>query len=383
MTDDTTKDKKHESSKLMNNHRFLSITCQAGNSIALDDSDEIPQETHNDIVAIGGWEFKISKMIYPTATIKEILDGWMKLTEEGIPTDMLFLTLFFRTIFDNNCNTKEIKEEPELIELLRLCFWYSRCHCINSQNTFVYKVDEINEELGIGVKTKMEKFKLPLRSDFGSNTVQYRRQLQPVLSAIRQRKAPGGFVNELKDIRHSIYQIVSECKFYSMAASGGFDILFEKKKEGAKNPDVYINMVSSEVKTVIDEIQYQDRIEDNLLEEILYSIKRNKLVDKINEALEQGGNIVILDATGASLGYAMNLYASQHKKTYSVQKSIDIAIQLVNSGSNDYVPIIVFAQSIDTEYNFRLSMTMVPCPARAKNDGILQVDVSKFPTKAD
>lgn len=102
---------------------------------------------------------------------------------------------------------------------------------------------------------------------------------------------------------------------------------------------------------------------------------------KINEALEQRAKIVILDATGASLGYAMNLYTSQYKKTYSVQKSIDIAIELVNSGSKDYVPIIVFAQSIDTRYNFRLSMTMVPCPVTAKNNSILQVDVYKFPTK--
>jgi hypothetical protein len=69
-------------------------------------------------------------------------------------------------------------------------------------------------------------------------------------------------------------------------------------------------------------IQYQDRIEDNLLDEILYSIKRNRLADKISEALEQRANMVILDATSTSLGYAMNLYASN----YSAQKSIDIAL---------------------------------------------------------
>lgn len=377
MTDDAIKDKKHENF-IMNNQRFLSITYHAGNNIALDNYDEIPQDTHDNIVAFGGWEFKISKLVYPNATAKKILDGWAKLTQDGIPTDMLFLTLFIRTMFDNTCNTEAIKEEPELIELLRLCYWYQICYGIDSQNTLVHKVQEIKEELGKGVRTKMEKYNLPLRSDFDSDLTQYHRELQPVLYAIKQRRAPAGFHDDLEAIRHSSYGFVSECMFYSLA-----NILFNKKKEGAKNPDVYINKVSSEVKPIIDEIQYQDQIEDNLLEEILYSIKRNKLVYKINEALEQRANIVILDATGTSLGYAMNLYTSQHNKTYSVQKSIDIAIELVNSGSKDYVPIIVFAQSIDTEYNFRLSMTMVPCPVTAKKNSILQVDVSKFPTKTN
>jgi len=46
---------------------------------------------------------------------------------------------------------------------------------------FFHKVDEIKEELGNGVYTKMEKYNLPLRADFGSNITQYQRVLQPYM----------------------------------------------------------------------------------------------------------------------------------------------------------------------------------------------------------
>jgi hypothetical protein len=60
--------------------------------------------------------------------------------------------------------------------VLRLCYWYKKCSSINSQSMFFHKVVEIKDELGTGVYTKMEKYKLPLRADFGPNITQYQRE---------------------------------------------------------------------------------------------------------------------------------------------------------------------------------------------------------------
>jgi hypothetical protein len=69
-------DRNHEKF-IMNNQRFLSIINQLrNNNSALEEYDETPHDTANNIVALGGWQFKISKTIYPLATINEILDGW-------------------------------------------------------------------------------------------------------------------------------------------------------------------------------------------------------------------------------------------------------------------------------------------------------------------
>jgi hypothetical protein len=132
------------------------------------------------------------------------------------------------------------------------------------------------------------------------------------------------------------------------------------------------------VKTIVDKMEYQEKIEDNLLEEILCSLKRNKIFKKVNEGLSQGGKIIILDATAPSLGYAINYYASTHKKTLTIQIAINDSIVFANSNSKGYIPILIFAQSIDHECNFRLSAVMVPCPVMNGNKG-LEVDLSKFP----
>jgi hypothetical protein len=151
-----------------------------------------------------------------------------------------------------------------------------------------------------------------------------------------------------------------------------------KSNRHQKTPDLYLNTILSEVKTIIDIMEYQEKIQDNLLEEILRSLKRNKIFKKINEGLSQGGKIIILDATVPSLGYAINYYASTHKKTFAMQAAINDSIVFTKSNPNEYIPILIFAQSIDNDCNFKLSAVMVPCPVMNGDKG-LEVDLSKFP----
>jgi hypothetical protein len=80
-------------------------------------------------------------------------------------------------------------------------------------------------------------------------------------------------------------------------------------------------------------MEFQEQLEDNLQEEIIWSLKRNKIFEKINEGLSQRGKIIILDATGQSLGYAINYYASTHKKTFAIQTAINDSVVFANSKS--------------------------------------------------
>ena len=65
---------------------------------------------------------------------------------------------------------------------------------------------------------------------------------------------------------------------------------------------------------------------DNLNDEILYILGRNKrLVDNINEAFQEG-LIIILDVTGTLLGDAISLYAHGNKRNRSNNKVISLSL---------------------------------------------------------
>ncbi|MGB8936075.1 MAG: hypothetical protein WCC17_13315 [Candidatus Nitrosopolaris sp.] len=336
---------------IMDNQKFLWMIGRQEKGIELTEYDMTPQDVTmevnvgEEVIILGGWKFNVSRVIYTYATINDIVEGWKELLHENIPVDILFLSLFVRTILETD-NPKSMGREPELVVLLKLCYWYYRCLKMDSDNNFQYKVNEIKAELGKGLFAKAEQFQLPIRVNLGGDTQKYFETLQPTLSAIGQRMAPHGFTDTLLEIRHSVWRYVSEFLFYSLGDENNFMISIIKTNSPRKTRDLYLNTIPSDVKTVLDKLKFQEKIEDNLLQEILFSLKRDKIFKKINEGLSQGGKIIILDATVPSLGYAINYYASIHNKTLDLQTAINDSIRYANSNTQDYAPVLIFAQSI-------------------------------------
>jgi hypothetical protein len=103
---------------IVSNDRFLSIVNHGGNDIALEGYDQIPHDTgSNHIIALGGFEFNIKKAIYPTATIKEIFDGWNELIAQEIPMDLLFLSLFISEVLDASSSESKAVKHQEVPQL--------------------------------------------------------------------------------------------------------------------------------------------------------------------------------------------------------------------------------------------------------------------------
>ena len=116
---------------IIDNQNFLSMTCSP-EDIALSEYDLTPQDctmeigSGEEVIMLGGWKFNVSRVIYANATVNDILDGWNNLLHENIPVDILFLCLFIRTIFDRD-KPESLGQQPELVALLKLCYWYHRC----------------------------------------------------------------------------------------------------------------------------------------------------------------------------------------------------------------------------------------------------------------
>jgi hypothetical protein len=368
---------------IMDNQKFLWIISRQEKGIELTEYDITPQDVTmevnvgEEVIMLGGWKFNVSRVIYTYATINDIVEGWKELLHENIPVDILFLSLFVRTVLETD-NAESMGREPELLVLLKLCYWYHRCLKMDSANNFQYKVNEIKAELGKGLFAKAEQFQLPIRESLGDDTQKYFEILQSILSRIGKRMAPHGFTDVLLEIRHSIWRYVSEFLFYSLCDENNFTISIINNTLSRKTSDLYLNTILSDVKTVLDKLKFQEKIEDEIVQEILFSLKRDKIFKKINEGLSQGSKIIILDATVPSLGYGLNYYASTHNKALDLQMAINDSIRNANSDTQDYTPVLIFAQSIDIDCNFRLSAITVPCPVTNGAKG-LEVDLSKFP----
>jgi hypothetical protein len=218
------------------------MTCSP-EDIALSEYGLRPQDctmeigSGEEVIMLGGWKFNVSRMIYANATVNEILEGWNNLLRENIPVDILFLCLLIRTVFDRD-KPESKGQQPELVALLKLCYWYDRCLKMHSNIAFHNKIAEITDEFGLSTQTK--KFGLPIRANFGNDTKRYLKEL-PILLAIAKRKAPPGFTDMLWGIRHSVWRFKTEYLFYSLADEACFTISIIKNNNLQKTPDLLLN----------------------------------------------------------------------------------------------------------------------------------------------
>lgn len=168
------------------NEEFLS----AINNSTIPDSFSDYSVLHNlgnNRISLGGWEFDILRSTHPSATFQQIERGWNGLIQEGIHVDVLVLCLFIKVLLDN-ASTRIVDEEPELIEIIRLCYWYDTCshNLIDGCNTFRYKKNEIQRILGKGARTSIGSF-LPFKLDYDRTDLhQYYEDVKPKLNAIIQ-----------------------------------------------------------------------------------------------------------------------------------------------------------------------------------------------------
>ncbi len=166
--------------------------------------------------------------------------------------------------------------------------------------------------------------------------------------------------------------------FYAISSSQGLHLFFVKNDVNSKSPDVFLYDIPVEVKTIIDKIEFQTKIERDLHTEVLGSIRRSKIIQDINDGLAQNAKIIALNATTQSLGYALDKYVTSNEVDVNIKDAMDNCLNLANMGSKDFVPVLVYAACIDYKGKYRMSAFTVRCPS--KNEfGKQVVDISKIP----
>ena len=163
----------------------------------------------------------------------------------------------------------------------------------------------------------------------------------------------------------------------ALAAEYNFAVRFKQKIKGEKNFDMFIQEIPSEVETILDQIPWAMQPASDVRKEILVSLKRNKMIEKILDGLRQGGKIILVNATASSLSWGINISASRNNVTYTLEKALKFAIDHATRFRLS-IPVVVFGTSIDYERNFRLSAFFVSYCSDVVDPSKLSINYVRF-----
>lgn len=159
----------------------------------------------------------------------------------------------------------------------------------------------------------------------------------------------------------------------ALAAEYNLAVRFKKKVQGEKNFDMFIQEIPCEVETILDQIPWAMQPASDVRKEILGSLKREKLIEKILDGLRQVAKMILVNSTASSLSWGINISTSHGKVIYPVEKALKLAVDHATC-TRLSIQVVVFGTSIDYEHNYRLSAFFISyC-----SDGGINVDSSKL-----
>lgn len=348
-----------DDSEVMDDTEFKKLLANPDN-IAL--TDLLIQDKQNEFLSAAGWKFNVVRTIFPDSTVEEVMRGW-DLIKSEIPVEIYSLIFFIRSA-DDYLRSKKVNGEliwltyeagfePDIVELLRLCYWYYKCSSL-SFISFNYKKIELRKQLGTELPEKV-------KEHFSEDPGRFSMEVLKELTIIKNTHEPGGgFYYLRQDILEKVSSYVSELMVMFLVVKDKFKARFVKNtdiesSENNKKFDMLVENIPSEVKTVIDDFPWFDQDDPDLKKEIICSLRREKIYKKINEAIEQKAKIIFLSATTSSLGKGVNKDAYlKRRESVSIKEALVKAIELANSNPKSKIPVVAVTTSIDYDRVFFL-----------------------------
>jgi hypothetical protein len=332
------------------------------------------------VISIIGWEFNVSVCIYSSATSSEVKSGLDFLSSNGINIKTYLNAFLIKSLDDafnqERTKTKEyngtmidITSEPEVLELLRLCYWMNRCKT-RIGNSFNNKFNELKEQLELGYKEEIATY-------FAESCRKISKILLDESISYWQRNIHyTHFVNGLNKFRTTVSSFVPEFMFAAISKSEGFDVEFPPKPDYGKICDIILDSFNVEVKTIFDRIEFSNT-EETLSKELEGTLKKGKVVDSINDALSKHPDIIFLVLTFTSAGISLPIQSQNHQP--SIQQILSQAIALSSSNRAlrksqqiNGIPVVVFATAVGvTNSIYRISALTIRYPVLTINSDLI------------
>jgi hypothetical protein len=217
--------------------------------------ESIPQKAGSHFIALGGWKFNISSTVYANAKPEDVVDGWNMLNND-FPSEILTRLIqpfFVRAVLDAKYLRAGLKyQEPELVELLRFCYWYFKCSIRARNNTFLDKRDEIIKKLSDKLLSNVEVYKntISFEEEFPSDKKEFLRKVSEKLAALKDDKpVKEEFPKYMLQLLKSVYSVTSELIFAGLC-SENYGLTFEPSG-GGHDYDFVIDSVPCQIKTIM------------------------------------------------------------------------------------------------------------------------------------
>jgi hypothetical protein len=290
--------------------------------------------------------------------------------------DLLFLSLFVRDVPDLLANgekskkheEKRFKKEPEVVALLRLCYWYPRAFQANETmqdpySNFNDKLKEIKKELVHRIRSKAKESALPILAEYGSNITDYHRQLRSIITEkIKNHTIARAYDAALDEIRRTVHKYASECMFYVLGIEAGLHIGYDNIYPNKKAPNLEIQCIPAALRILLDDESQEDGIikinkdSGNLSDLILHAIGKNRgLVGKINQSFQEG-LFVVLDVTSTSLGDAINLYSHTDQQDKNNRNMTNLSLKNAVNKAADTIYSAVYGTLYNAKYSSRYNL---------------------------
>lgn len=314
---------------------FISRMEGATLSGNLQDGDVMPKAHDSQLLDLCGWKINVLSMIDSKATPNVVIQGWHSL-EKLISINTLIPPLLYLDYLDVGYGSWI---EPRWINLLRFCYWYQKCVEMKNQG-FYHKVAEIKRALR-----------------------------KPILNVKKTLNANSrGLIPTITELHRIVSSYSSELMFAAYSKEINHRVSFHHRH------DFIIDLVPVEVKSTYSRfmIKHNQGIpklvirgqvlgrDVNISRAISKFVNSKKVLADIKTAIDQGGQIVFLDATYTFAGILLNSFSAMKKVKLPLSEAIAKAIKVVSGSDKLYFPVIVSASVIGYEHQLSAFTVLAP-----------------------
>lgn len=346
-------------------------------------SDAITEPTilDGDHVTFCKCVFNIKSLIYKNATAEDILSAWI-LVKDELKLNRL-VKLFLRDSMQNLYLTKNLHEEPDLILILRLVFWYYRCKKLTV--SFIHKKKEARDGMVRRLLRRREEISSQLDTDLTDNGI------KTLVSNLESFLVKNGALQMEADMYRkqwftNTWNVTSELLFAGVCGEKGFDVTFVPKSK-THDHDFVVNDFPVQVKSfntpvlvgsmATSKLRRKSYVEtDRVTYDLAINMVKEAIRDKsgeLNSALKQGTKLVFVNGTSDESGAFFSQHYFGSGRSFSFEKSVRASMNLVKSDEIT-LPLIYCSTGIRLIYYlftlpFKVPLSIV--------DGQRKVDRSK------
>jgi hypothetical protein len=328
--------------------------------------------------------FDVKALIYENATTDDILSSWT-IVRNDLKLDRLVI-VFLRDSLYNLYLTRYF-QEPDIILMLRLVYWYYRCYLLQSNYTFKHKRSEVKKKLTKGLLKQIEKIskQLSIDTDYVSVLNTLALNWEDIISRLKSKVIDQELLQTSERYRivwfKDVWNVTSELLFAAVCGESGYTITFEPSSND-HDYDFLMNgypvqmkslNISDSLDSVVDKLRERKRSVDS--GEITYEYVVQKILgtirDKISEvedALEQGARIIFINGTtDESSGSYLGQLSLEEPSRFDFTKSIELSIALVEKNRSS-IPLIFCATAFSSTYYINSLAFKIPITYQKKVD---------------